>query len=95
MKFVDSNKIESEVEVQLYLMILELQVSLSESFLVPKIAYFHQEKYSEALDLINGDLGNILASHPNLLEVKRCEFLAKLKRWDQLLCLLEELLNKK
>lgn len=64
-KFVKSEKIEAEAEVQLYLLILELE-----------------HKYEEALNILEGPLGEKLTSFLNFKATKRAELLRKLSRWS-------------
>lgn len=64
-KFVKSEKIEAEAEVQLYLLILELE-----------------HKYEDALNILEGPLGEKLTSFLNFKATKRAELLRKLERWQ-------------
>ncbi|XP_046841180.1 N-alpha-acetyltransferase 25, NatB auxiliary subunit-like [Xenia sp. Carnegie-2017] len=63
-KFVDEKKIESEAEVRLYLMVLDMQ-----------------NKHDEALEVLNGSLGNYFSSLE--CEKKKINCLTKLERWSE------------
>jgi len=63
-----------------------------------KIVLDFQHKFKEALDILDGPLGQQLeqqTSHLDLVEHKKMEYLKKLDKWDQVYTLSLKLLQKR
>ena len=100
-KFADEGKMVAEEEVQLYLMILEKQVTIRSIcsfrpsfnycfFII--LYYFIQKKFKEAFEVLQGSLAG---KHLSLrtIETKTGNYLRQLGQWDRLLDHYEALLG--